>query len=40
MLPEIVDRGVLPASVNSADPDHAVCVEALTESGADLAIPA
>ena len=36
----IVDSGPLLASVNVADPDHAACVEALSGSRADIAIPA
>ena len=40
MLLAIVDSGPLLASANAADPDHAVCVEALTEPGVDLVIPA
>ncbi len=40
MLLAIADSGPLLASANSADPDHAACVEALTESGVDLVIPA
>ena len=40
MLLAIVDSGPLLVSANSADLDHAACVEALTESGVDLVIPA
>lgn len=36
----IADSGPLLASVNVADPDHSACVKALSESAADIVIPA
>ena len=36
----IVDSGPLLASIDVADPDHAPCIKALSESGADIVIPA
>ncbi len=36
----IVDTGPLLATANDADPDHAVCVDVLTQRNLDLVIPA
>jgi len=36
----IVDSGPLLATANDADPDHAACVDALTQRNLDLMIPA
>ena len=36
----IVGTGPLLASIDVADPDHAACIKAMAESGADIVIPA